>query len=140
MSAHIVKIEIKNISVMRMMEIISNKILIVWMIFFFSSRRRHTRWSCDWSSDVCSSDLLLQRGGRVLQRLDADVPREVVERAGRHHPQRQPVLDRDGGGRVHRAVAAGHAEHPGPARRLPQRSEGRRVGEELRGRSYAKHV
>src|SRR5689334_7396913 len=25
--------------------------------FFFSSRRRHTRWSCDWSSDVCSSDL-----------------------------------------------------------------------------------
>src|SRR5689334_24201878 len=28
------------------------------MIFFFSSRRRHTRWNCDWSSDVCSSDLL----------------------------------------------------------------------------------
>src|SRR5689334_24977872 len=26
-------------------------------IFFFSSRRRHTRWNCDWSSDVCSSDL-----------------------------------------------------------------------------------
>src|SRR5689334_5369493 len=26
--------------------------------FFFSSRRRHTRWNCDWSSDVCSSDLL----------------------------------------------------------------------------------
>src|SRR5579862_728171 len=25
--------------------------------FFFSSRRRHTRWNCDWSSDVCSSDL-----------------------------------------------------------------------------------
>src|SRR5438309_4199141 len=27
--------------------------------FFFSSRRRHTRWNCDWSSDVCSSDLLV---------------------------------------------------------------------------------
>src|SRR6266481_9613372 len=27
------------------------------MPFFFSSRRRHTRWNCDWSSDVCSSDL-----------------------------------------------------------------------------------
>src|SRR6266480_5188455 len=27
------------------------------MIFFFSSRRRHTRLTCDWSSDVCSSDL-----------------------------------------------------------------------------------
>src|SRR5439155_17306618 len=26
--------------------------------FFFSSRRRHTRWPRDWSSDVCSSDLL----------------------------------------------------------------------------------
>src|SRR5207253_8384498 len=28
--------------------------------FFFSSRRRHTRWPRDWSSDVCSSDLLPQ--------------------------------------------------------------------------------
>src|SRR4051794_41940701 len=27
------------------------------MFFFFSSRRRHTRWTGDWSSDVCSSDL-----------------------------------------------------------------------------------
>src|SRR5690242_15358615 len=27
--------------------------------FFFSSRRRHTRLTCDWSSDVCSSDLAL---------------------------------------------------------------------------------
>src|SRR5689334_12317477 len=27
------------------------------LFFFFSSRRRHTRWNCDWSSDVCSSDL-----------------------------------------------------------------------------------
>src|SRR5438034_673778 len=29
--------------------------------FFFSSRRRHTRSLCDWSSDVCSSDLNLCR-------------------------------------------------------------------------------
>src|SRR2546430_8351045 len=29
--------------------------------FFFSSRRRHTRFDCDWSSDVCSSDLVAQR-------------------------------------------------------------------------------
>src|SRR5207253_4568171 len=27
------------------------------IFFFFSSRRRHTRWPRDWSSDVCSSDL-----------------------------------------------------------------------------------
>src|SRR5690606_40247489 len=32
--------------------------------FFFSSRRRHTRFSRDWSSDVCSSDLWLEPGGR----------------------------------------------------------------------------
>src|SRR2546430_2900149 len=35
----------------------------IWMcfFFFFSSRRRHTRFDCDWSSDVCSSDLLKKR-------------------------------------------------------------------------------
>src|SRR5260370_42535217 len=31
-------------------------------LFFFSSRRRHTRFKCDWSSDVCSSDLGRQLG------------------------------------------------------------------------------
>src|SRR2546430_5166283 len=30
----------------------------VYSYFFFSSRRRHTRFDCDWSSDVCSSDLI----------------------------------------------------------------------------------
>src|SRR5256886_7580664 len=37
------------------------------IFFFFSSRRRHTRFDCDWSSDVCSSDLqepALSRGDR----------------------------------------------------------------------------
>src|SRR5437660_11935583 len=29
-------------------------------VFFFSSRRRHTRWPRDWSSDVCSSDLAVR--------------------------------------------------------------------------------
>src|SRR5256886_3120667 len=33
-------------------------VLILWILFFFSSRRRHTRFDCDWSSDVCSSDLM----------------------------------------------------------------------------------
>src|SRR6266481_5348151 len=31
--------------------------MLIFFFFFFSSRRRHTRWNCDWSSDVCSSDL-----------------------------------------------------------------------------------
>src|SRR5205085_6803695 len=38
--------------------------------FFFSSRRRHTRFDCDWSSDVCSSDL--QRACRGVDRPLAD--------------------------------------------------------------------
>src|SRR2546430_12513092 len=32
------------------------------VFFFFSSRRRHTRFDCDWSSDVCSSDLMMFKG------------------------------------------------------------------------------
>src|SRR5256886_11489283 len=34
-------------------------IMLYVLFFFFSSRRRHTRFDCDWSSDVCSSDLRL---------------------------------------------------------------------------------
>src|SRR2546427_2925949 len=33
--------------------------IMISLFFFFSSRRRHTRFDCDWSSDVCSSDLTL---------------------------------------------------------------------------------
>src|SRR2546427_3533465 len=33
------------------------KFILFFIFFFFSSRRRHTRFDCDWSSDVCSSDL-----------------------------------------------------------------------------------
>src|SRR2546422_4489520 len=40
------------------------------MLFFFSSRRRHTRCSRDWSSDVCSSDLIkLNQIGSVTETL-----------------------------------------------------------------------
>src|SRR5256886_530032 len=38
-------------------------------VFFFSSRRRHTRFDCDWSSDVCSSDLeALDRGLGIVRK------------------------------------------------------------------------
>src|SRR6266496_6644591 len=37
--------------------LLSSLIPRVWLLFFFSSRRRHTRSLRDWSSDVCSSDL-----------------------------------------------------------------------------------
>src|SRR3989475_3694476 len=36
------------------------------LFFFFSSRRRHTRFDCDWSSDVCSSDLAFVAVGARL--------------------------------------------------------------------------
>src|SRR5260370_36217173 len=46
--------------------------------FFFSSRRRHTRFKCDWSSDVCSSDL--------------DAIRKSIVNPARLSPQRQLEL------------------------------------------------
>src|SRR6267143_2856426 len=54
------------------------------MFFFFSSRRRHTRWNCDWSSDVCSSDLdRFAKGAKVHMRAprDEDLPalRELID-------------------------------------------------------------
>src|SRR2546430_3467895 len=49
--------------------------------FFFSSRRRHTRFDCDWSSDVCSSDLLsgnVQKGEAAIgERPQADPTVEI---------------------------------------------------------------
>src|SRR2546422_4202926 len=41
------------------------------IFFFFSSRRRHTRCSRDWSSDVCSSDLNKARVDSIMQNLFA---------------------------------------------------------------------
>src|SRR6266480_2467790 len=47
-------------------------------LFFFSSRRRHTRLTCDWSSDVCSSDLWV---GAEIKRDYVPLVREHVKRA-----------------------------------------------------------
>src|SRR5689334_23414486 len=51
-------------------------------VFFFSSRRRHTRWNCDWSSDVCSSDLDLRQ--RLLNRATEAVRTKLLSRAPPH--------------------------------------------------------
>src|SRR5438270_9826229 len=40
-------------------------------LFFFSSRRRHTRFDCDWSSDVCSSDLERRSEALAAERAEA---------------------------------------------------------------------
>src|SRR6266481_7825885 len=74
------------------------------LFFFFSSRRRHTRWNCDWSSDVCSSDLGRERlhwlGSAVVEAaresagppdakgwVTVEVPIESVEQAAIHFLQ-----------------------------------------------------
>src|SRR5690348_17850667 len=47
----------------------------VFFCFFFSSRRRHTRWTGDWSSDVCSSDLSKARPWAWLSEWGPVVPK-----------------------------------------------------------------
>src|SRR2546430_4680798 len=54
--------------------------------FFFSSRRRHTRFDCDWSSDVCSSDL---SGNRQITNLRYDAAlcvKHIRQSCVEHHP------------------------------------------------------
>src|SRR5207237_4608298 len=49
---------------------------------FFSSRRRHTRFKCDWSSDVCSSDLVADAapGAELYVGLKRGVTRDEFQR------------------------------------------------------------
>src|SRR5256886_7034533 len=92
------------------------------VFFFFSSRRRHTRFDCDWSSDVCSSDLSAQCG----------------------EPRRDHIADIDAGMTRHmqlEKIAVPHIEvgrHLGELTRNQRltvtRSEERRVGKECRSR------
>src|SRR2546430_5900525 len=94
----------------------------MFRFFFFSSRRRHTRFDCDWSSDVCSSDLI-----DLLVRLDP-VSRGQADRldaADPHAPQHHGVP----------GAETPHGAKPGRVHRLgPPRSEERRVGKECRSR------
>src|SRR5699024_11990228 len=48
------------------------------ILFFFSSRRRHTRSKRDWSSDVCSSDLHLLLSRQVLRKVQHLPPQNEV--------------------------------------------------------------
>src|SRR5437868_9894811 len=77
------------------------------MFFFFSSRRRHTRSKRDWSSDVCSSDLIL-----------GDLPFLTVPESGGRSP------------RIRRSSVV----LPTPLGPISPRSEERRVGKECRSR------
>src|SRR2546430_8066919 len=55
------------------LDLLRVKIATSLSFFFFSSRRRHTRFDCDWSSDVCSSDLY-----KKSRRENAEIDRAVV--------------------------------------------------------------
>src|SRR5207237_6993632 len=90
----------------------------IWL-FFFSSRRRHTRFKCDWSSDVCSSDL---EGNRREKK--ADERRRLVV------PGDVPTTEEQGGDE------GGHGGHRSEERRVGKESRSRRSGErgEKRGK------
>src|SRR3712207_7120222 len=83
------------------------------IFFFFSSRRRHTRYWRDWSSDVCSSDLArVADAGGVVADDQHDLVARILERAqlGEHHAVTEVDV------------------------RARRRSEERRVGKECRSR------
>src|SRR3712207_2527073 len=64
--------------------------------FFFSSRRRHTRYWRDWSSDVCSSDLIALEGGQAgdgAAHVEDLVAAAGLERAGPARVRVQALLD-----------------------------------------------
>src|SRR5438477_2165758 len=65
-----------------MQKLLKLRILNPRLSFFFSSRGRHTALTCDWSSDVCSSDLSSSTGGASPcspQTLPDAVPKGWVE-------------------------------------------------------------
>src|SRR2546422_5524879 len=90
------------------------------VFFFFSSRRRHTRCSRDWSSDVCSSDLMAVNRyqledmapyiyrttdyGRTWRKIVSGIPATEFLRVVREDPVRRgvffPGTGRGGGGSV----------------------------------------
>src|SRR5690606_40282746 len=92
--------------------------------FFFSSRRRHTRFSRDWSSDVCSSDLENEK-----YEMEAESNRVNLVLIP---PRRGWILDRNGS-----PLASNRADFRVdiiPERLDDPRSEERRVGKEGRSR------
>src|SRR5690242_21718762 len=90
------------------------------IVFFFSSRRRHTRLTCDWSSDVCSSDL----PGYIWERLRPSAVWSSIR------PSSDECSARGPNGMAERAASRAGRQH---------RSEERRVGKEWRGRGWADH-
>src|SRR5205085_9339784 len=92
-----------------------------YFYFFFSSRRRHTRFDCDWSSDVCSSDLQHWGVNQYLRLVRAiscvKVRRFMVVVIHRNNDPEKPADFRHT--RLSQKI-------------IPRRSEERRVGKECK--------
>src|SRR5690606_40672201 len=95
-------------------------------LFFFSSRRRHTRFSRDWSSDVCSSDL----PGEQPRPLVFYVPGCDQTKEAWPHPFYNQALQRG----MHVFSFDGPGQGESNLRGI-RRSEERRVGKEGRSRT-----
>src|SRR2546430_3623370 len=92
------------------------------VFFFFSSRRRHTRFDCDWSSDVCSSDLPSE-GRRDCAAYGEQISYEQHAASARQRIAGYTLFER--------YLRLGH---PFVAAHHRSRSEERRVGKECRSR------
>src|SRR2546430_5774558 len=90
--------------------------------FFFSSRRRHTRFDCDWGSDVCSSDLLYKEAVRETK----NWPDEIESRSGANNPNGIATSSPGLRGTSYLGKTSKQNDN--------RRSEERRVGKECRSR------
>src|SRR5688572_31948349 len=99
-------------------------VVVLCFFFFFSSRRRHTRFDCDWSSDVCSSDLPREESPprRLTCRVQARCPTGAQDWA----PSTRRCPIRRGSPLVAKSLVSNR-----------DRSEERRVGKECRSRGSA---
>src|SRR2546427_8613961 len=120
------------------------------LFFFFSSRRRHTIFDCDWSSDVCSSDLKRRKSSLKIPALTPLSRAEIFNddfrrfsetvRGDSAHPDRFRRLEREVRGMEllcsREKLMAGLPNFATYFGRDMLRSEERRVGKEGRSRGW----
>src|SRR5699024_11325655 len=100
-----------------------SRLFVAYLWFFFSSRRRHTRSKRDWSSDVCSSDLVIL-GSRLSPLVPEISPEHAASSPVAAAPPASPRND---------------LRDSSPAGVIPMRSEERRVGKEWRHQGSPTH-
>src|SRR5690606_40995388 len=97
-------------------------------LFFFSSRRRHTRFSRDWSSDVCSSDLIGENRGQ------SPISRKLGSEPSFRKLGSEPFFKVASARGLPRVTPRSRTSPSAAAARARHRSEERRVGKEGSGR------